>query len=106
MITGLGKQQDIVHTLSARYYKDGSEILLTRGKNHNPRRLTLRECARLTGFPEDWQIPVSDTQAYRQLGHAVAVPVIAAVAHIMKPRILAATTPCGLSSRQMLLSGV
>ena len=61
-------------TLSARYNKDGSEILiLQRGKN--PRRLTPRECARLMGFPDSFKIPVSDTQAYRQFGNAV-VPVI------------------------------
>jgi DNA (cytosine-5)-methyltransferase 1 len=75
-------------TLSARYHKDGSEILVSRGKNKNPRRLTPRECARLMGFPDDWKIPVSDTQAYRQFGNAVAVPVFEAVAALMKPRIL------------------
>lgn len=66
-------------TLSARYYKDGSEILIPQdGKN--PRRLTPRECARLQGFPEDFEIPVSDTQAYRQFGNSVAVPLMAEVA--------------------------
>ena len=62
-------------TLSARYYKDGSEILLDQGPNRNPRRLTPRECARLMGFPETFDIPVSDNQAYKQFGNAV-VPLI------------------------------
>ena len=66
-------------TISARYYKDGSEILIEQ-KNKNPRKLTPRECARLQGFPEDFVIPVSDTQAYKQFGNSVAVPVIRAVA--------------------------
>lgn len=86
---GLVGKDNIARTLSARYYKDGSEILIYRGKGKNPRRLTPRECARLMGFPEDWKIPVSDTQAYRQFGNAVAVPVIAEVARIMKPHIMA-----------------
>jgi len=68
------------NTISARYYKDGSEILISQGKEGNPRRLTPRECARLQGFPEDFIIPVSDTQAYRQFGNSVAVPVVRAVA--------------------------
>lgn len=67
-------------TLSARYYKDGSEILVSRGVDNNPRRLTPRECARLMGFPDDFRIPVSDTQAYKQFGNSVAVPVIESVA--------------------------
>jgi DNA (cytosine-5)-methyltransferase 1 len=74
-------------TLSARYHKDGSEILIYQ-KRKRPRRLTPRECARLMGFPEWFQIPVSDTQAYRQFGNSVVVPVIEAVAKIMAPRIL------------------
>jgi DNA (cytosine-5)-methyltransferase 1 len=75
-------------TLSARYHKDGSEILIHRGKGKRPRRLTPRECARLMGFPDDFGIIVSDTQAYRQFGNSVVVPVMAAVAKIMAPRIL------------------
>lgn len=75
-------------TLSARYYKDGSEILIHRGKGKRPRRLTPRECARLMGFPKEFEIPVSDTQAYRQFGNSVVVPVIEAVAKIMAPRIM------------------
>ncbi|MFA7486783.1 MAG: DNA (cytosine-5-)-methyltransferase [Lysobacteraceae bacterium] len=74
-------------TLSARYYKDGSEILIHRGKGKRPRRLTPRECARLMGFPEDFQIVVSDTQAYRQFGNSVCMPMMEAVAKIMAPRI-------------------
>jgi len=75
-------------TLSARYYKDGSEILLFRGSGKRPRRLTPRECARLMGFPDDFEIVVSDTQAYKQFGNSVVVPVIEAVAKIMAPRIV------------------
>jgi DNA (cytosine-5)-methyltransferase 1 len=75
-------------TLSARYYKDGSEILIYRGKRKRPRRLTPRECARLMGFPDDFKIVVSDTQAYKQFGNSVIVPVISEVARIMTPRIL------------------
>jgi len=72
---GLADFNGHTRTLSARYYKDGSEILIPQtGKN--PRRLTPRECARLQGFPDSFKIPVSDTQAYRQFGNAVAVPVI------------------------------
>lgn len=68
------------NTISARYYKDGSEILIDQGEGHNPRKLTPRECARLQGFPENFIIPVSDTQAYKQFGNSVAVPVVRAVA--------------------------
>ncbi|PSO42917.1 DNA (cytosine-5-)-methyltransferase [Candidatus Saccharibacteria bacterium QS_5_54_17] len=66
-------------TLSARYYKDGSEILIKQADN-NPRKLTPRECARLMGFDDSFQIPVSDTQAYKQFGNSVVVPVVGAVA--------------------------
>jgi DNA (cytosine-5)-methyltransferase 1 len=66
-------------TISARYYKDGSEILIEQ-KNANPRKLTPREAARLQGFPEEFKIPVSDNQAYKQFGNSVAVPVIYAIA--------------------------
>ena len=66
-------------TISARYYKDGSEILIEQvGKN--PRKVTPREAARLQGFPDSFVIPVSDAQAYRQFGNSVAVPVITAIA--------------------------
>ena len=67
------------NTISARYYKDGSEILIEQ-KGKNPRKLTPREAARLQGFPEDYVIPVSDAQAYKQFGNSVAVPVIMEIA--------------------------
>tara|TARA_R110002124_G_scaffold221031_3_gene386725 strand:+ start:1686 stop:2915 length:1230 start_codon:yes stop_codon:yes gene_type:complete len=85
---GLVDGDSISRTLSARYYKDGSEILVSRGEGNNPRRLTPRECARLMGYPEDFRIPVSDTQAYKQFGNSVAVPVFAEVARVMRPHIL------------------
>jgi len=77
---GLVDSESVTRTLSARYFKDGSEILVSRGKGRNPRRLTPRECARLMGFPDDFIIPVSDTQAYRQFGNSVVVPVVERVA--------------------------
>lgn len=83
---GLVGPRDIARTLSARYYKDGSEILVRR-KQGNPRRLTPRECARLMGFDQTAEnrfvIPVSDTQAYRQFGNAVVVPCVTAVARLI-----------------------
>ena len=101
----------MVRTLSARYYKDGSEILIDRGwdralgeadfdhpdnQQRRPRRLTPRECARLMGFetPEGqpFRIPVSDTQAYRQFGNSVIVPVFAAVAQLLRPWIAEAVS--------------
>ena len=100
---GLTRETDVTRTLSARYYKDGSEILIDRGFNakrdfydpknlaNRPRRLTPRECARLMGYDtpigSSFRIPVSDTQAYKQFGNSVVVPVFAAVAQLMKPRI-------------------
>lgn len=66
-------------TISARYYKDGSEILIEQ-EGKNPRKLTPREAAKLQGFPEKFIIPVSDTQAYKEFGNSVAVPVVRAVA--------------------------
>ena len=86
---GLVTGKSVTRTLSARYYKDGSEILVSQGKKRNPRRLTPRECARLMGFPANFKIPVSDTQAYRQFGNSVVAPVIEAVAFHMKPHIIA-----------------
>jgi DNA (cytosine-5)-methyltransferase 1 len=77
---GLTNLDGISRTLSARYYKDGSEILIPQGEGINPRRLTPRECARLMGFPEDFKIVVSDTRAYKQFGNSVAVPVVQHVA--------------------------
>lgn len=96
---GLVGADDVARTLSARYYKDGSEILIRRGRGR-PRRLTPRECARLMGFPDSFRIPVSDTQAYRQFGNSVVVPVIQAVAQHMKPHIMALAGVDG-SSRQL-----
>ncbi|RMI13642.1 MAG: DNA (cytosine-5-)-methyltransferase [Calditrichaeota bacterium] len=87
---GLVGPDDVARTLSARYYKDGSEILVQR-REGNPRRLTPRECARLMGFDRNgrrFSIPVSDTQAYRQFGNAVVVPVIEEAARIMKPYVM------------------
>jgi DNA (cytosine-5)-methyltransferase 1 len=92
---GLFGPGDVARTLSARYHKDGSEILVKQ-KRKNPRRLTPRECARLMGFEKPgesaFRITVSDTQAYRQFGNAVVVPVVEAVARHMAPWILAAMT--------------
>jgi DNA (cytosine-5)-methyltransferase 1 len=89
---GLVDSDSIARTLSARYYKDGSEILVSRGKGKNPRRLTPRECARLMGYDDSFRIPVSDTQAYKQFGNSVAVPVFAEVSRIMHPHILELTS--------------
>lgn len=85
---GLVTKNDTARTLSARYYKDGSEILVSRGKGKNPRRLTPRECARLMGFGDDFKIPVSDSRAYKQFGNSVVVPLISHVAGFMKPFIM------------------
>lgn len=82
---GLVTKKDTCRTLSARYYKDGSEILVDQGKKKNPRRLTPRECARLMGYPDTFRIPVSDTRAYKQFGNSVVVPVIGAVAKLIVP---------------------
>ncbi len=103
---GLVNESSTTRTLSARYYKDGSEILIDRGYNskkpvadktnmkNRPRRLTPRECARLMGYdsPSEstFKIPVSDTQAYKQFGNSVVVPVFSAVAKLMKPRLMEA----------------
>jgi|SRR5690625_1341478 len=87
---GLNDPSDVARTLSARYYKDGSEILIKQNHN-NPRRLTPRECARLMGFDKSGEsrfiIPVSDTQAYKQFGNSVVIPVVEAVAEHMYPCI-------------------
>jgi DNA (cytosine-5)-methyltransferase 1 len=86
---GLFGPEDVARTLSARYHKDGSEILIRR-EDGRPRRLTPRECARLMGFETDereFRIPVSDTQAYRQFGNAVVVQAVEAVARHMLPQL-------------------
>ena len=81
---GLVGPHDKARTLSARYYKDGSEILVKQ-KGSRPRRLTPRECARLMGFDSSFEIPVSDTQAYKQFGNSVVVPVVETIAHHLQP---------------------
>lgn len=83
---GIADRRGISRTLSARYYKDGSEILIAQD-NKNPRRLTPRECARLQGFPEDFKIVVSDTQAYKQFGNSVVVPLMSAVASLLMAKL-------------------
>lgn len=75
---GLTDLNGISRTISARYYKDGSEVLIPQ-KGKNPRRLTPRECARMMGFPDTFVIPVSDNQAYKQFGNSVIVPLMEAV---------------------------
>lgn len=77
---GMVDLNGISRTLSARYYKDGSEILIPQGNEKNPRRLSPRECARLMGYPDKYRLDqVSDVQAYRQCGNSVVVPLITAV---------------------------
>ena len=76
---GMADLDGITRTMSARYYKDGSEILIPQ-KDTNPRRLTPRECSRLMGFPKTFKIPVSDTQAYKQFGNSVVVPIVQVIA--------------------------
>lgn len=99
--------RDVSRTLSARYYKDGSEILISQGTRKNPRRLTPRECARLMGFPDSFQIPVSDTRAYKQFGNSVVVPLVAAAACHMYPYIQEAVLemPVVEQTWQTLLTG-
>ena len=102
---GLVGAEDVSRTLSARYYKDGSEILINQDSG-NPRRLTPRECARLMGFDSPgghkFAIPVSDTQAYRQFGNAVVVPCVEAVARVMAPW-LGISVQAGIPFRQLRL---
>ena len=97
---GLVTGQDTARTLSARYYKDGSEILVSQGGRKNPRRLTPRECARLMGFDDDFRIPVSDTRAYKQFGNSVVVPAVAAVAELMVKRLQSSNETATRSSRR------
>lgn len=80
---GLVTKESMTRTLSARYYKDGSEILFSHGAKKNPRRLTPRECARLMGFPDTFKIPVSDTQAYRLFSEAAVAPMVRAVGKLI-----------------------
>ena len=81
---GLVTPDDLARTLSARYYKDGSEILLDQGEGCPPRKLTPRECARLMGFDDDFVIDVSDTRAYKQFGNSVVVGAMEHAARLMK----------------------
>lgn len=83
---GIAPRDGVTRTLSARYYKDGSEILIAQD-GMNPRRLTPRECARLQGFPDTFKIPVSDTQAYRQFGNSVVVPLMSDVANLVVQKL-------------------
>jgi DNA (cytosine-5)-methyltransferase 1 len=83
---GIAPLDGISRTLSARYYKDGSEILIAQEGN-NPRRLTPRECARLQGFPDTFKIPVSDTQAYKQFGNSVVVPLMIEIAKLVVAKL-------------------
>lgn len=101
---------DVTRTLSARYYKDGSEILVKQPGRKRPRRLTPRECARLMGFEygnRKWHIPVSDTQAYRQFGNAVVVPVVEFIARAMEPHLRAVLQggEAGGESRRLAVAG-
>ncbi|MCC8361014.1 DNA (cytosine-5-)-methyltransferase [Salinimicrobium sediminilitoris] len=88
---GLADPNSVTRTLSARYHKDGAEILISRGKGKNPRRLTPQECKGLMGYPEEFRITntgVSDTQLYRQFGNSVAVPVVEDIAERVKNYML------------------
>ena len=83
----MDKDSPYTNTISARYYKDGSEILIGQ-ENKNPRKVTPREAARLQGFPEEFKLPGSDVQAYRQFGNSVSVPVVSAIAKNIKKLII------------------
>ena len=84
---GIAPLDGVSRTLSARYYKDGSEVLIAQ-KNKNPRRLTPRECARLMGFPDTFKITVSDVQAYKQFGNSVVVPLMGSVAKLIAKKLI------------------
>ena len=83
---GIADPDGVARTLSARYYKDGSEILIAQ-EGRNPRRLTPRECARMQGFPDSFKIVVSDTQAYKQFGNSVVVPLMTDVAGLIVEKL-------------------
>ncbi len=84
---GLVDGDSVTRTLSARYFKDGSEILVSQGPRKRPRRLTPRECARLMGLPDTFLIPVSDTQAYQLLAKTAVVPMIESVARCIASKL-------------------
>ena len=89
---GLTDLNGISRTMSARYYKDGAEILIPQ-EGKSPRRLTPRECARLQGFPDSFLIPVSDNQAYKQFGNSVVTPLIQAVGKNIVKELLKINEP-------------
>lgn len=94
---GLADVEGVSRTLSARYFKDGAEILIPQ-KSRNPRRLTPRECARLMGFPDTFKIPVSDTQAYKQFGNAVVPGVVETIGRRMSEWLSPNSTPLQAAS--------
>ena len=91
---GIAPLDGVSRTLSARYYKDGSEVLIEQA-GKNPRKLTPRECARLQGFPDTFKIPVSDTQAYIQFGNSVVVPLMTDVAQLIVKKLHELEIPSG-----------
>ncbi|MCH5258855.1 MAG: DNA (cytosine-5-)-methyltransferase [Lachnospiraceae bacterium] len=99
---GIAPLDGVSRTISARYYKDGSEILIEQ-EGKNPRRLTPRECARLQGFPDSFKIPVSDTQAYKQFGNSVVVPLMEAVAKLMIEEIKTLDKQNGQELQRMVI---
>lgn len=103
---GLVNELSVSRTLSARYYKDGSEILVAQPGKSAPRRLTPRECARLMGLPDEFRIPVSDTQAYKQFGNSVVMPVMREVARIMDPWVRDGLTLDCQGSRSAVLTSI
>lgn len=106
---GLVGPEDVSRTISARYYKDGAEILVRQGRGRRPRRLTPREAARLMGFDipgvRRWNLPASDVQAYRQMGNAVVPQVVEAIARYMKPYIAASLDESGPAELLPLRTG-
>jgi DNA (cytosine-5)-methyltransferase 1 len=106
---GIADENGVSRTLSARYYKDGSEILINQGKKRNPRRLTPREAAKLMGFPDDKKIVVSDTQAYKQFGNAVVPLVVEAVGRqiveVLTKKLLDTENGCLLKQGTITLPG-
>jgi DNA (cytosine-5)-methyltransferase 1 len=100
----IGDPQAVTRTLSARYYKDGSEILIPTLKGR-PRRLTPRECARLMGFPDSFKIPVSDTQAYRQFGNSVVVPIVTEIAVRIADKLAQRQTQDSYASKRAKATG-
>ncbi|MDP3152299.1 MAG: DNA (cytosine-5-)-methyltransferase [Archangium sp.] len=102
---GMTDLKGISRTLSARYYKDGSEVLIPQKGNKNPRRLTPRECARLMGYPEEMEIVCSDTRAYKQFGNSVAVPVVTAICTQVVKAFDLRTVPMGKAPQLDLFGG-